>query len=572
MSVETYVQNLPKPKCACTFNGTYLEDVVPGYRTSFVEGRDSYDADLEELTNKTIHGARYRSMKEQTRDLRIHFNLHADNEENYQKRCNAIRGFLLKNRQVRIIFNDELDVYYIGSAKSLQFTNFANYYNSTCIMTIHCATPFKYSVQEFSMEPNADPATDGGTDYTSFVLDYDGTWRAYPTFEVDFYSSDTPDDVNGNCGYVAFTNQNGRILQFGNPEETGSASTTSTSSEKKVNEVLINQTFNKGGVNYGWTANGSNVKYLYTGQTDGDSKAGSTSITTKNFGNSTVLKPSSYGSSRVNYYQGPYLTRVIPNDSNGTAGAVDWLVECNHVFAASSNSSTCSKSRGAFQIVISNNSKVIAAACIRKRGSESKAAVQLYVNGALKTGMGNVMIDCSHNNTNYGFGKNANRVTKIEKNGSSIVFTIAGKTYSYKDESIKNETATVVQMSFLQRQYNERPPVADNVVYSFKFTKKNVVKTAESVDEKSNTYFSTNDKLTVDCENADVYLGKQLEKHDDSETANIGTLTLSLNALGNDWETFYLEPGINQIRASYSDWVTAEHKPTFHIKYRKVYI
>ena len=58
MSVESYVQGLAKPKCACTFNGQYLEDVVSGYRTSYVEGRDSYDVDLEEFTSKRIHGAR----------------------------------------------------------------------------------------------------------------------------------------------------------------------------------------------------------------------------------------------------------------------------------------------------------------------------------------------------------------------------------------------------------------------------------------------------------------------------------------------------------------------------------
>lgn len=580
MSVESYVQGLAKPKCACTFNGRYLEDVVPGYRTSYVEGRDSYEADLEELTSKRIHGARYRSMKERTRDLRIHFNLHANNEENYQKRCNAIRGFLLQNRQVKIIFNDESDVYYIGSAKSLQFSKFVNAYNSNCTMTIHCATPFKYSVQTYVVEPSMDPATDGGTDYTTFVVDYDGTWRSYPTFVTNFFYSETPDDNSGDCGYVAFVNQNRKILQFGNPKETstgeevGEDVTTPTS--KTISEALINQTFNNGSKNYGWTVNGSNVKYVTGGGKD--VKLGSAGVSNKNFGNSTVMKPTNYGSIDGYHYHGPYLTKVIPNDSTGSGnnnnpGAIDWTVQVTHVLAADTNKSNCNKSRGAFEICIHNGTKIIAAVSIMKNHASTEGNVWFVVDGK---NVGSMTVDLSHNSTAYGFGKNANRTTSITKKGSSFTFNIAGTKKTFKVESMKNVKATICQMAFHVREgagSKNRPPIKDNVVYSFKFTKNNIVKTIDTqADASQDNTFNTNDKLTVDCEDAYVYLGKQVTPYEEGGETPVGEHAPELGALGNDWETFYLEPGINQIRVSYSEWVTAAHQPQFIMKYKKVYI
>ena len=42
-----------------------------------------------------------------------------------------------------------------------------------------------------------------------------------------------------------------------------------------------------------------------------------------------------------------------------------------------------------------------------------------------------------------------------------------------------------------------------------------------------------------------------------------------LGALGNDWETFCLKPGVNQVQCLYSSWAK---KPTFKMKYREVFL
>lgn len=42
-----------------------------------------------------------------------------------------------------------------------------------------------------------------------------------------------------------------------------------------------------------------------------------------------------------------------------------------------------------------------------------------------------------------------------------------------------------------------------------------------------------------------------------------------LGALGNDWETFCLKPGVNQVQCLCSSWAK---KPTFKMKYREVFL
>jgi hypothetical protein len=70
--------------------------------------------------------------------------------------------------------------------------------------------------------------------------------------------------------------------------------------------------------------------------------------------------------------------------------------------------------------------------------------------------------------------------------------------------------------------------------------------------------FIANDILEADCNTGEIFLN--------------GVLAPKCGALGNDWEGFYLKPGINEIGFSYSDWVTPEYAPEFKLKYREVFL
>ena len=123
----------------------------------------------------------------------------------YHKLINKLKGYV-STPESKIIFNDEQEVYYIGTLKSLQTEQYdAGYtmrsYSGT--MEFECLDPFKYSVEEKCIEATID---DGNT----FVLDYPGTYKSYPRFEVKMASDN---------GFVGFCDENNHILQFGNVDE-----------------------------------------------------------------------------------------------------------------------------------------------------------------------------------------------------------------------------------------------------------------------------------------------------------------------------------------------------------------
>ena len=70
--------------------------------------------------------------------------------------------------------------------------------------------------------------------------------------------------------------------------------------------------------------------------------------------------------------------------------------------------------------------------------------------------------------------------------------------------------------------------------------------------------FGANDVVEADCNTGEILLN--------------GVSNHSYGALGNDWEEFYLKPGLNQIGFSYSSWVEADYAPTFKVKYREVFL
>ena len=83
-----------------------------------------------------------------------------------------------------------------------------------------------------------------------------------------------------------------------------------------------------------------------------------------------------------------------------------------------------------------------------------------------------------------------------------------------------------------------------------------VVKNEYDVSYDVPNPFSAGDEVEAVCETGDINVN--------------GLSNYQIGALGNDWETFYLSPGPNEVRCTYSDW--AEASPEFSLTYRKVYI
>lgn len=138
--------------------------------------------------------------------------------------------------------------------------------------------------------------------------------------------------------------------------------------------------------------------------------------------------------------------------------------------------------------------------------------------------------------------------SSIQKFGATITFNIAGEIYTIEEPSLADVEVTEVSVYMGARGGYVAMPA--NFIYGLIFTSHSV----ESWQDIPNKLIK-GDQVEVNTEMGKVYVN--------------GVEVMGLGALGNDWEEFYLKPGENQIRCTYSSWAT---KPNFKMKYREVYL
>lgn len=551
------------PAEAVMINGTYLENLIDGYRTLYVKGRESLSPEIEIGEVGVRDGAYLKNRRFPARILTIGYQIVANSTAEFNTAFQTL-NHALNTADAEIIFADETDKYLIGTPSGFDEVP-AGQLSVKSEFTITCTDPFKYSVTEHEVTPTAD---DGST----FVINYQGTYPTYPVLQTDFYTSDTEDDTNGNCGFVAFTTQNEDVLQFGyiaDPDEVNAEVEQLVSSTKTVytkTKTLINNTFKN--LN-GWTAGAGYTGSIY--YYDNGTPA------TGFFGSGTDKYYYTAGFGSGSQWHGSSIRKPIPNDHGNpsTTGAVNWKLHGTLRFAPSGTAKTADKQTGRITIaVLSSNGRALAGICITKKKGSSKGTIQFIVNN--KTVKTYKNVDLSHYNKHFGYKKK--RKSKrpcnydIAKKGAKFTFNAGGKTFSYKLSSIKDVVATHVSMYIAK--WGDTPAVSWLGVSSCQFTSTSVkkTKTTQTVEELTEDIevqnaFTTNDVLVCDCSDGSIRLMNAYA----TEEVN-GGLHPELGALGNDWETFVLTRGENQIGTMYSDWVEDTYKPTFTLRYRERYL
>lgn len=183
-------------KKSMKFNGVYFEDEIEGYTTIGVSGRERAEIETTSLSVGNRDGAIFRNNKYNSRTLTISFVLegaeldfNADETELIE-RMNKLNALLDVEEEVQIIFRDEPDKFFMGiPTGSAEISRGLGIISGT--FQIFCADPFKYSTEVYSATPVKD---DDG--YLSFVIDYDGTHKAYPTFEAQFYTQNQANSLD----------------------------------------------------------------------------------------------------------------------------------------------------------------------------------------------------------------------------------------------------------------------------------------------------------------------------------------------------------------------------------------
>jgi predicted phage tail component-like protein len=529
------------PSEALRINGQYIENQIAGYRTLSVSGREALSPELETYSTGNRDGATLKNKRYPERVITVKYRLLADSPEAFREAYTKL-GYILDVEEAELIFNDEADKFFIGTPCAIGEVDPGR--NAVVgEFEILCVDPFKYSVTEYEALPQN---TSTGK---AFVIDYNGTYKAFPKIESKFFSqlengsTATTLTDDGDCGFVALYNDEGRILQFGDTEELDGTA-------YEASQTLINQTFAS---DTSWGTTAKSLWAVNSGLALKHEEKQVGNVAMHNFSstlNDWCLIPSDYGSGATRC--GPSITRNIGTDGSGETGAKDWQLTYKQRLNPAAGVDALKEVGGFYCAIVAGsgaNRKMVAGVRIARHSvGDTNGKLNLYVNDKQVAEM---PINLSP--TNKYFSALGNRVTTIRKQGNNVVFNVAGvrKSYNCYDDGFAETKATQVTFEFFR--YSAYTPISFNGLYYAKFTKNNC-DTFKEIPNK----FSADDVLTADCSSGEILVN--------------GLVAPEYGALGNDWENFYLKPGYNMIGLSYSNWLTDAYAPTVKLKYREVFL
>ena len=578
---HTVITN-PLPTEAVSINGQYIENVLEGYRTLYTKGRESLGAELNTYSVGTADGEKFKNKRYPARTITVGFQLIGENPQDFRQRFNNLNN-LLAIEEADFIFNDETDKFFSGYP-IMDAEVEAGQDSVKGEWHIYCAYPFKRSVEPIKL--TMDDATVTDTTAT-FTIDYKGSRPARPVLRAKFAGalSGGSSSEDGDCGFVAFVDQEENIIQLGNPEVLDLDEYTKA-------ETLINKSF----VNISdWTRTGG---HTYKGTVTGSV---STSNTTDTYWNGGVGQTQSYA--KPSYGSGTGLHGAIL--WKNTAGAVNFTMNMVHRICCANPSET-----GVFECGAYNHDTgvMVAGFVIDKLANGTAGAVRYIVNGQQ---VGSDSIDLSYYNTHFGYCnrtpvyvqqtyydpvKQTYRVqvkTKKKKKKKKYVtksrivwvartrtvFSNWNYTQSNLNSSIEKEGAYVyIKVGNLPLRTFNVPDITQvvahdasvfmgtygtamhtNMIHSLLFRREAGVPFAEQPN-----VFTAGDIVEADCNEATVNIYR--------DGSIGGHLEPQYGALGNDWESFMLTSGSNVIRATWSEWVNPTYKPEIEIEYNEVFI
>lgn len=187
--------NLPTE--AMSYNGVYLENEIDGYRTLSVTGRELMESEVTVQEIDGMDGSYYRYKTMPARTITVRYQLLARGSREFRDAFNKMNK-LLSSEQVKVIFNDESDKYFIGTKTSnTQVDGGSN--NVIGEIEIYCSDPRKYSTTEKEFT-----ATDGVLNIVN-----EGTVPVSVDYDITTTSE---------TGYIGLVSEKG-IMQYGKIEE-----------------------------------------------------------------------------------------------------------------------------------------------------------------------------------------------------------------------------------------------------------------------------------------------------------------------------------------------------------------
>lgn len=380
-------------------DGQYIDDLITGFRTLGVDGREELDLDVVSSEIDTSDGGRYMRRRIKSRTLKVHFYLSDDTAAGFSEKFNALKNKLHSIKESQIIFSDDAGVYFTGTFRKLTLAYKGSEVTRGTI-EIFCADPFKYAVSETVIN-----AVNG-----QITAEYGGT---YPAHLILTAQSELHD-----CGFYSFEDEAGHLIQIGNPEE--------EDQEEEPTDSVVATLDSYFGTNYWpnyprydpvWHPDRARLLYGYETESQGFRASAA-----------YIYSLPGYPSGDPNTYFGGAVGANIDASPNFSCSFVHW-------FEPSGNQG------GGFDLYINNSGGGnIAGVCIR-RGKGDVIKAYLIVKGKVVKTM-------SYTLASNPFGGVWHTET-ITKTLGTVSFNVGGTTFSVTDPDLADHSYDARNVSFI---------------------------------------------------------------------------------------------------------------------------
>lgn len=445
--------NLPSE--AISINGEYIEEHLPGYRTLYTEGREMLESEVTEIQIGTQNGTRYQYKRDIPREITVHYQILSSSPEDYREKFNELCR-ILDQEEMKIIFADEDDKYFIGTKTSFDAPE-PGRLSTTGSFTIYCPDPYKYSVAEKT-------AKNYGS--SQMTLENNGSKPVVVNIKATMKSDN---------GYIGLT-LGDRFYQVGKPEEVDGKQYEMT--EKLFDDHLYEDK--------GWLVNqGVTPPVTPTRDQNGTIKY------VKEMENEGYATTSDYASG--SYWHGASLTKIVPADVNGHY-AVNWRSDFRYDFNTD-GASNKGVQIGHNSVTWSDQNGDIICAIVFEDNNPSTEQSDMYIYVENKR----VMALKNMNKTFYDTQRGGWCV-RVEKIGNQITIGFSKKGIN-KTYLLNNPDAELRKVTWYGAAYKSYTPIQNNLLRALNVYKHNV----EHYDDIPN-YFADGDVVEIDGETGDTYI------------------------------------------------------------------
>lgn len=454
--------NLPTE--AMSYNGVYLENEIDGYRTLSVTGRELMESEVKHTEIGGMDGSYYRYKTTPARTITVKYQLRARGSREFREAYNKMNK-LLSGEQVKVIFNDESDKYFIGTKTSnTQVDGGSN--NVIGEIEIYCSDPRKYSTTEKEFT-----ATDGVLNIVN-----EGTVPVSIDYEVQTTSE---------TGYIGIVSTEG-VMQYGKIEELDSETY-----QQSEHLVSINNFYNCAD-----DTSGTDVMHPQYGSNG--TLAEHTWFNQKFIGFGTV-------GAKKGSASGGLRTLVIPADSNGdTSGAQNFYCYFHLLFYAGLMGQT---GEMCINFLTADNKLICGCNFYKTDTVGNTGHYEFWANGKM---LRNFSYTTSHLHTQNPWYWNWGHCDVL-KEGGNIRFFYWGGYHNYYIPEIANMKCAKIQVAF--KQWGNRG--GNQLMGMMGFDVINFMKNNVSKWRDIPNRYPSGTKITIDGKSSHIYVNGMSRPQDE---------------------------------------------------------